>query len=100
MPPPPHPSDRPTTATVLARATAGTVENRRDIHAYVSPEAHAAWAAFAAEHKVTISALIEALAGELELDMSPSGAVMAARLDAAARVARRIDTARRRRGRR
>lgn len=72
-------------------------EERKALHAYVSDHAHATWHGYAGEHGVSVSAILEALAGELEPDSPTLGEPMWQRLDAIVRQARRIDTARRQR---
>lgn len=69
---------------------------RRAIHAFVSSEAHEMWHDFAAEEGVSVSALIEAFASELQ-DPDRGKQPMADRLGAVIVVARRIDALRRRR---
>jgi hypothetical protein len=70
---------------------------RKALHAYVSDDAHDCWHSFAAEQGVSVSAVLEALAGELQAISST--ATMAERLDEVVRAARKIDAQRRRRTR-
>ena len=73
--------------------------SRRAIHAYVSNQAHDRWHDFAAEEGVSVSALIEALAGELAGgETSPEQ--VADGLESVVATARRIDSDRRRRRKR
>jgi hypothetical protein len=70
--------------------------SRRAIHAFVSVEAHEQWHDFAAAEGVSVSALIEAFAPELndpELGKEP----VFRRLEAVVGSARAIDASRRRR---
>jgi hypothetical protein len=79
-------------------------DSRKAIHAFLSPDSHEAWHEFAAEHGVSVSGLIEAIAldwadrsqrgngGSVDYDL--------AEVDALSRQARRIDASRRRRSRR
>lgn len=70
----------------------GTGSERRAIHAYVSDDAHDQWHGFAATQGVSVSAILEALAGNLAtIDHG------VADLDDVVTAARRIDTKRRRR---
>ena len=72
---------------------------RKALHAYVSDDAHEQWHGFAAEQGVSVSAILEALAPELDKthDAEPSG--LDARLDCVVKTARKIDAQRRRRRR-
>ncbi|MEZ5377632.1 MAG: hypothetical protein R2733_14095 [Acidimicrobiales bacterium] len=73
-----------------------TQSTRRAIHAYVSDNAHDHWHDFAAEQGVSVSAILEVLAGEL--DRVESGAdPLADVLDDVVTGARRVDASRRRR---
>lgn len=72
--------------------------SRRALHAYVSDEAHDQWHGFAAEQGVSVSAILEALAPELNRE-SDLVEPISERLDNVVRSARRIDAARRRRRR-
>lgn len=72
---------------------------RKALHAYVSDVAHDQWHGFAAEQGVSVSAVLEALAAELQTDGTDADAPMAERLEAVVRAARRIDAQRRRRSR-
>jgi hypothetical protein len=79
-------------------------DSRKAIHAFLSPDSHEAWHEFAAEHGVSVSGLIEAIAldwadrsqrgngGSVDYDLDE--------VDALSRQARRIDASRRRRSRR
>ena len=73
-------------------------DNRKAIHAYLTPEAHDRWHEFAAEQGVSVSGLLEAIAQEwheqlLGADDLPD------EVDRLTRSARRIDSTRRRRQR-
>lgn len=72
---------------------------RKALHAYVSDDAHEQWHGFAAEQGVSVSAVLEALAAELDLSGSATSQPMTERLDEVVRCARRIDSDRRRRRR-
>ncbi len=72
---------------------------RKALHAYVSDDAHDQWHGFAAEQGVSVSAVLEALAPELDLDEEQSKQPLTVRLDEVVRSARRIDAQRRRRRR-
>lgn len=72
---------------------------RKALHAYVSDAAHDQWHAFAAEHGVSVSAVLEALATELHAEGRDASAPMSERLDGVVHTARRIDAQRRRRSR-
>jgi hypothetical protein len=79
-------------------------DSRKAIHAFLSPDSHEAWHEFAAEHGVSVSGLIEAIALDWA-DRSQSGNGGSvdydlAEVDALSRQARRIDASRRRRSRR
>ncbi len=65
---------------------------RKALHAYVSDEAHDAWHEAAAEHGVSASAILEALAPIIDRLMVDEPYL--------ARNARKVDAARRRRNRR
>ncbi len=65
---------------------------RKALHAYVSDEAHEAWHEAAAEHGVSASAILEALAPIIDRLMADEPYL--------ARNARKVDAARRRRNRR
>lgn len=73
-------------------------DTRRAIHAYLTPEAHDRWHDFAAEHGVSVSGLLEAIALDWkeQLDQGDDAADSIERL---AKTARKIDAARRRRQR-
>lgn len=65
---------------------------RKALHAYLSDEAHEAWHEAAAEHGVSVSAILEALAPIVDRLMVDEPYL--------ARNARKVDAARRRRNRR
>jgi hypothetical protein len=69
---------------------------RKAIHAYLTPEAHDAWHGFAAEHGVSVSGLLEALAQHWSEQSDGADSIPVPELT---RAARRIDAARRRRQR-
>jgi hypothetical protein len=69
----------------------GTQPQRKALHAYLSDEAHEIWHAVAADHGVSVSALLEALAADLASDHSHAD------FEAVVRRARRVDAERRRR---
>ncbi len=69
-------------------------KQRKALHAYVTADAHNQWHDFAAENGVSVSAILEALAPELESD--PFGGD-SGRMDQIVKLARRIDAQRRRR---
>ncbi len=72
---------------------------RKALHAYVSDDAHDQWHGFAAEQGVSVSAVLEALAGELDLDHDEAEHQMKDRLEGVVKIARKIDAKRRRRRR-
>ena len=72
---------------------------RKALHAYVSDDAHDQWHGFAAEQGVSVSAILEALAPELDVDSERAGDNMRQRLDDVVKAARKIDAQRRRRRR-
>lgn len=72
---------------------------RKALHAYVSDDAHEQWHGFAAEQGVSVSAVLEALAPELEIDGTSPAEPLTTRLDEVVRAARKIDAQRRRRRR-
>lgn len=72
---------------------------RKALHAYVSDDAHDQWHGFAAEQGVSVSAVLEALAAELDLDHSEAEEQMKDRLEGVVKTARQIDAKRRRRRR-
>ncbi len=72
---------------------------RKALHAYVSDDAHDQWHEFAAEQGVSVSAILEALAPELDLEHEVSSEQMKDRLNTVVKSARRIDARRRRRRR-
>jgi hypothetical protein len=69
----------------------GTHPQRKALHAYLSDDAHETWHAVAADHGVSVSALLEALAADLASERSHAD------LEAVVRRARRVDAERRRR---
>lgn len=71
--------------------------SRKALHAYVSDDAHDQWHGFAAEQGVSVSAVLEALAPELDFDADREPADLASRLAQVVKSARRIDADRRRR---
>lgn len=77
---------------------AGVPKQREAIHAYLSEEAHSAFMAFAEENGVSVTGLLEALGLELSTELSMSSDATDVRQDWVKR-GRRIDAARRRRGR-
>lgn len=72
---------------------------RKALHAYVTDDAHDAWHGFAAEQGVSVSAILEALAPELDFDAPMTHEQLGARLNSVVKSARKIDAARRRRRR-
>jgi hypothetical protein len=72
-------------------------EPRKALHAYLSDEAHDAWHDRAAEHGVSVSALLEAIAQYIGKDPASDDFGKGADI---IRTARSIDTERRRRNRR
>ena len=72
---------------------------RKALHAYVSDDAHDHWHGFAAEQGVSVSAILEALAPELNLDAALSHEQLGQRLNTVVKSARKIDAQRRRRRR-
>ncbi len=72
---------------------------RKALHAYVSDDAHEQWHGFAAEQGVSVSAVLEALAPELDLEQLDGEQPLTSRLDEVVRAARKIDAQRRRRRR-
>ncbi len=71
--------------------------DRKALHAYVSDSAHDQWHGFAAEQGVSVSAILEALAPELDLDGKLTHEELGKRLDMVVKSARKIDANRRRR---
>jgi hypothetical protein len=69
---------------------------RSALHAYLSNEAHQAWATFSEENGVSVTGLLEALGLELEEELETIDADELRR--DWVRRARRIDASRRRRG--
>ncbi len=67
-------------------------DSRRALHAYVSDSAHDQWHGFAAEQGVSVSAILEALATELNVEELEE-------LEGVVKSARKIDASRRRRRR-
>jgi len=74
-------------------------DSRKAIHAVLTPDSHEAWHEFAAEHGVSVSGLIEAIALDWT-DRRVGDDYELAEVDALSRQARRIDAGRRRRSRR
>jgi hypothetical protein len=74
-------------------------DSRKAIHAFLTPDSHEAWHEFAAEHGVSVSGLIEAIALDWA-DRREGDDYDLAEVDALSRQARRIDAGRRRRSRR
>ena len=73
---------------------------RKALHAYVSDAAHDQWHGFAAVQGVSVSAILEALAPELDFDTQPTAAEpLAERLRLVVQSARQVDAQRRRRRR-
>lgn len=72
---------------------------RKALHAYVSDDAHDQWHGFAAEQGVSVSAILEALAPELDTEERLDTGDLATRLDGVVKTARKIDAQRRRRRR-
>lgn len=79
-------------------AGSGADGERRAIHAYLTPASHDAWHDFAAEHGVSVSAMIEVLGTHFraQLDRGTDDPVV---LSEITRAARKLDAARRRRQR-
>lgn len=69
-----------------------TTSERRALHAFLTADAHDQWHDFAAEQGASVSAILEALAPELDDAVGQLAPVVKA--------ARRIDAERRRRSRR
>ncbi len=72
---------------------------RKALHAYVSDDAHDQWHGFAAEQGVSVSAILEALAPELDTEAREEPAELTERLEGVIKSARKIDAHRRRRRR-
>jgi len=72
---------------------------RKALHAYVSDDAHEQWHGFAAEQGVSVSAILEALAPELDTEAKPEPTDLGARMTGVVKAARKIDAQRRRRRR-
>jgi hypothetical protein len=73
-------------------AVSSNHSRRKALHAYLSDEAHETWHTVAADHGVSVSALLEALAAELpRVGTDADGPV------GIVRRARRVDAERRRR---
>ena len=70
---------------------------RKALHAYVSDDAHDQWHGFAAEQGVSVSAILEALAPELDTTPRTEAVDLPTRLDRVVQTARKIDAQRRRR---
>ncbi len=71
--------------------------DRKALHAYLSDEAHDKWHGFAAEQGVSVSAMLEALAPELNLEGKLTQQELGERLNIVVKSARKIDADRRRR---
>lgn len=71
-------------------------EERRALHAYLTPEGHAGWQEFADENGVSISGLLEALGTVLHEEMAEAGG--ADIRQPWVKAGRKIDALRRRRG--
>lgn len=71
---------------------------RKAIHAYLSPQAHDAWHEFAADHGVSVSGLLEAMASTMSTHLARGEPALADE-ERLVRLARRIDADRRRRKR-
>jgi hypothetical protein len=76
-----------------------TTNQRKALHAYLSDDAHERWHTFAAQEGVSVSAVLEALADELDFGSAGSQELMRERLSAVVATARRTDANRRRRRR-
>ena len=76
-----------------------TTQQRKALHAYLSDDAHELWHTFAAQEGVSVSAVLEALASELDFTSDTSEAPMKERLSEVVATARRTDATRRRRRR-
>ena len=76
-----------------------TTTQRKALHAYLSDDAHEQWHTFAAQEGVSVSAVLEALAHELDFGSDTSNAPMRERLSQVVATARRTDATRRRRRR-
>ncbi|NNF53507.1 MAG: hypothetical protein HKN03_03590 [Acidimicrobiales bacterium] len=76
-----------------------TTQQRKALHAYLSDDAHEQWHTFAAQEGVSVSAVLEALATELDFTADTSDAPMKERLSEVVAIARRTDATRRRRRR-
>lgn len=81
-----------TTTNGTKPVTVLTDPGRKALHAYVSDDAHDLWHGAAAEHGVSASAILEALAPIIDRLMADEPYL--------ARNARKVDAARRRRNRR
>lgn len=71
--------------------------SRKALHAYVTDDAHEQWHGFAAEQGVSVSAVLEALAPALQVEIATPDQLL--ELGSIITEARRIDAARRRRSR-
>ena len=74
-------------------------DSRKAIHAFLTPDSHEAWHEFAAEHGVSVSGLIEAIALDWA-DRREGDDYDLAEVEALSRQARRFDASRRRRSKR
>lgn len=82
----------------MCRIGGTEMATRKAIHAYLSPEAHDAWHEFAAEHGVSVSGLLEAIANEWAERLAMGQPALPDE-DRLVRSARRVDAERRRRKR-
>lgn len=83
----------------LDAAMTTATSQRKALHAYLSDDAHVRWHRFAAQEGVSVSALLEALAPELDPASTTAAAPLRDRLAEVVAVARRTDASRRRRRR-
>jgi hypothetical protein len=78
----------------LTTTAKGTNDQRRALHAYLSDDAHDTWHQVAADLGCSVSAMLEAMAGDFD-GQDENGS--RARVEAIVKKARRIDADRRRR---
>lgn len=83
----------------LDAAMTTATSQRKALHAYLSDDAHDKWHHFAAREGVSVSAVLEALAYELDPESSTAAAPLRDRLVEVVALARRTDASRRRRRR-
>ena len=76
-----------------------TTTKRPPLHAYVTTEAHARWHDFSDARGCSVSALLEAMAFELDLDAAEAERPMRERLGAVVQRARKVDADNRKRKR-